>query len=35
MNDQNESRLDIIIENSFPYIYVGGWAIIVMLIIFS
>ena len=34
LNDQN-SKLDRIIENSFPVIYLGGWAIVVLLIIFS
>jgi len=34
MNDQN-SKLDQIIENSFPFIYLGGWAIVVLLIIFN
>ena len=34
MNDQN-SKLDRIIANSFPFIYLGGWAIVVLLIIFN
>jgi len=35
MNDTKESKMDKIILNSFPFIYLGGWAIVVMLIIFS
>jgi hypothetical protein len=34
MNEQN-SKLDAIIANSFPVIYLGGWAIVVLCIIFS
>jgi hypothetical protein len=30
-----DSKLDAIIINSFPFIYLGGWAVVVMLIIFS
>lgn len=35
MNDTKESKLDRIIANAFPLIYLGGWAIIVLAIIFS
>ena len=34
-NTKESSKLDRIIENSFPVIYLGGWAIVVLLIIFS
>lgn len=35
MNDTKESKLDQIIENSLPFIYLGGWAIVILCIIFS
>jgi len=35
MNDQNQSKLDYIIANAFPFIYLGGWALIVLAIIFN
>jgi len=35
MNNTKQTKLDAIIANSFPFIYLGGWAIVVLLIIFS
>ena len=35
MNNTKESKLDRIIENSFPLLYLGGWAIVILSIIFS
>jgi len=35
MNNTKDSKLDQIIANSFPLIYLGGWALIVLCIIFS
>jgi len=35
MKNPEVTKLDRIITNSFPLIYLGGWAIVVMLIIFN
>ena len=35
MNDQNESKLDRIIENAFPFIYMGGWALVLLAIVLN
>jgi len=35
MNNTKDSKLDKIIENSFPLLYLGGFGLIVLCIIFS
>lgn len=35
MNNTKPTKLDRIICNSFPLLYLGGWALIVLCIIFS
>jgi len=35
MNNTKESKLDRIIGNAFPLIYLGGWALIVLAIILN
>ena len=35
MNDTKESKLDRIISNCFPLLYLGGWAIVILSILFS
>ena len=35
MNDQNQTKLDRIIGQSFPFIYLGGWALIILAIILN
>ena len=35
MNNPEITKLDRIICNSFPLLYLGGWAIVVLCIIFS
>ena len=35
MNDTKQSKLDKIIANSFPVLYLGGWLLVVLSIIFS
>jgi len=35
MNDTKQSKLDAIIANSFSFIYLGGWLLVVLSIIFS
>ena len=35
MNNTKQTKLDRIIANSFPLLYLGGWALIVLCIIFG
>jgi len=30
-----QSKLDLLIANSFPFIYLGGWLLIVLAIVFN
>lgn len=33
--NENQSKLDNLIANAFPVIYLGGWLLIVLAIIFN
>ena len=35
MNNTKESKLDRIISNAFPLLYLGGWLLVVLSIIFG
>lgn len=35
MNNTKPTKLDRIICNSFPLLYLGGWAVVVLCIIFG